>query len=110
MPSNRRTERPGQQLAAQANTEIGFAAGQPALDPIDFRPQIMLFAEVVDALRTAIDDDRHMFIGRCRQSLALARTAPLQGKAALGQAARGAVVTLADRVIDQEHGFFHLRI
>jgi hypothetical protein len=96
-----------EQLRAQAQAEERLAGLEPGLDIVELGAQVGLFAVVVGALGAAVDDGADVLRARRRQGLALARAAPEELVALLGQIGRGAVVALSDRLVDQDHDTLH---
>jgi hypothetical protein len=95
-------QRARQDLAAQADAEKRPAGLHPAGHPVDLRLQVGPVSVLAEVLGAAIDQGSHMVVRRLRQRVALARRHPFDPVAAFAQEPRGAVVALADRMVDQQ--------
>src|SRR3546814_11878214 len=100
VPPDASAQRARQELAAEADAEVGPAAVDPAPDPVDLGADVGLAGGVVHALGAAEADHRGVVAVGRRQAVAAARRAPFQAVAHLLKLRRGAVVAPAPRMND----------
>ena len=107
MGADRVAEMAGQQLCAEADAHKGLVFAKRRADPVDFALEPVVL--VIDAHRTAENDDAGMFAHGLGQGIAEAGAANVQRRAEFAQQPADSTRRTVLAVQDDQHGLMELR-